>query len=320
MNAVIVGAGAVGTWFGRVLESIGCKVVFAPRELADVQPVSADLAVVTVKAYDTAQAILTLRALLGENSKATILTLQNGIGNEEALAKAFGADAIVSGALTVPIERAADGSIHAANRGGIAMAPVGKQANNWLVAALNSSQVPLRVVEDYRALKWSKLSLNIVANASCAILNLPPSRVLADPLLFDLEMEALRELDDVMRAAKLARLDLPQYPVRALMTIARLPGGIARPLLAHRISRARGSKLPSLLVDLRAEKTVSEIGWLNGAVAGAARSLSISAPVNAAFTRVLDDITTMPALWAKYREHPEALIAEVSTERRRSSH
>jgi len=317
LNVVIVGSGAVGTWFGRILEGIGCKVTFAPRNLADVKPVSADLAVVAVKAYDTASAILTLKALLGEESKATIFTLQNGIGNEEALAKAFGADAIMSGALTVPVERGIDGTVAAANRGGIGIAPVGRQANNWLIAALNASPVPLRVFEDFRAMKWSKLTLNLLANASCAILNVPPARVLADSQLFDLELEALREVDDVMRAARLARLDLPQYPVRALLTVARLPGGIARPLLGKRIARARGTKLPSLLVDLRAEKTMSEVAWLNGAVAGAARSLSLPAPVNAAFSRILDDITTMPALWSKYREHPEALLAEVSTERLR---
>ena len=318
MNVVIVGAGAVGTWFGRLLENIGATVSFAPREPSEVQVTPADLVVVAVKGYDTPGAIATIRALLGESGQATILTLQNGIGNEEALAKAFGADAVISGALTVPVERCADGIIAAANAGGIAIAPVGKLAHNWLVAALHASPVPLQVCENYRAMKWSKLTLNLVANASCAILNIPPSRVLADDMLFDLEMEALREVDQVMRAAKLARLDLPRYPVRALLTIAHLPGGLSRPLLAKRIARARGSKLPSLLVDLRAEKTLSEVAWLNGAVAGAARSLSLAAPVNAAFTRVLDDITTMPALWSKYREHPEALLAEVRTERRRS--
>jgi 2-dehydropantoate 2-reductase len=319
LNVLVVGAGAVGTWFGRILSEIGCSVTFAPRELADVQKIEVDLAVVAVKSYDTAGAIATLKAALGEESTTAILTLQNGIGNEEALGKAFGIDNIIAGALTVPVERGPDGTIDAANRGGLAIAPVGRQAHNWLLAALNTASVPLKVYQDYRSLKWSKLTLNLLMNASCAILNFPPARILAEPDLFELEMEMLREVDALMSAAKLARLNLPQYPVKTLLAVARLPGGVSRALLGNRIVSARGSKLPSLLIDLRAEKHTSEVAWLNGAVAGAARSLSIQAPVNAAYARVLEDITTMPALWAKYREHPEVLLAEVSAERRRFS-
>ena len=316
MKVLIVGKGAVGTWFGGRLAAIGSDVVYAPRELADVVPVAADLAVVAVKAYDTPGAIETLRAALGTSPSATILTLQNGVGNEDALAKAFGADTVVAGALTVPVDCGADGDARAANSGGLGVAPVGAQPHNWLIAALAATGIPLRVVSDSRALKWSKLALNITANAACAILNMPPDRLLLQPKLFALEMEALRELRAVMHAAKLKRIDLPRYPVRMLLDLALLPSAAARLLLASRIAKARGSKLPSLLVDLRAEKTRSEVAWLNGAVAGAGRSLSLATPVNAALTRVLDDITTMPALWAKYREHPEALLAEVAVERR----
>ncbi len=40
-------------------------------------------------------------------------------------------------------------------------------------------------------------------------------------------------------------------------------------------------------------------------------------PVNSVYTRVLDDIAHMPQLWAKYRERPEALVAEVEAEMHR---
>lgn len=317
MNVVIVGAGAVGTWFGGLLTGIGCEVTFAPRDRAAARPVKADLAVVAVKSYDTAGAILTLRTLLGEESEAVILTLQNGIGNEEALAEAFGADAVMAGALTVPVMSLGEGKSGAAKRGGLALAPLGREAHNWLIAALNATPVPLRIFQDYRAMKWSKLVLNILANASCAILDVPPARIIADSRLFDLELEALREVDAVMRAAGVASVNLPRYPVRGLLALARLPGGLARVALGKRIAAGRGNKLPSLLIDLRAARRFSEVSWLNGAVAGAARSFSLPAPVNAAFSRLLSGITARPELWAAYREQPETLLAEVSAERRR---
>ena len=57
---------------------------------------------------------------------------------------------------------------------------------------------------------------------------------------------------------------------------------------------------------------------LNGAVAAAARAAGVSAPVNTVLARVVSDIANMPQLWAKYRERPDALEAEVEAEVARS--
>ena len=317
MNVFVVGSGAVGTFLGQRLSAGGAAVAYAPRELAAVRPAACDLAIVAVKAYDTGGAIQTLRAALAEAPHATILCPQNGVGNEERLAAAFGADAVMSAALTVPVEKSRDGTFSAANRGGIALAPVGSQAHNWLVAAFESAGIPVKVASDYRAMKWSKLSLNIIANASCAILNVLPERLVQLEGMFSLEVRAIRETRDVMKALKLTPVDLPRYPVRALQSAVALPSGLARMLLAGRIAGARGRKPPSLLLDLREAKGHTEVDVLNGAVAAAGREHGVQTPVNTVFARVLDDIAHMPQLWAKYRERPRALAAEVEAEERR---
>ncbi len=320
MRVYVVGAGAVGRYLGELLRATSADVAYAPRALEDVVPIpDIDLAIVAVKAYDTPAAIETLRRAFGEAASATILTPQNGVGNEERLAEAFGADRIVACALTVPVERRADGTIAAANRGGIALAPVGAISHNWLVAALERTPVPVRVVDDYRALKWSKLALNIIANASCAILNVLPERLVKLEGMFALEIRAIRETRAVMAALGLRSVDLPRYPVRALGGVVRLPMPLAKALLSGRIAGARGRKPPSLLLDLRAQKGRTEIAVLNGAVADAGSRLGIATPVNAAFARVLADITQMSQVWAKYRERPDALAAEVVAEERRGS-
>jgi hypothetical protein len=87
--------------------------------------------------------------------------------------------------------------------------------------------------------------------------------------------------------------------------------------MARRIAGGRGSKAPSLLIDLRAGQTHSEVDVLNGAVAASGHTNGVPTPVNSVYTRVLDDIAHMPQLWAKYRERPEALVAEVEAEMRR---
>ncbi|HEY0798474.1 MAG TPA: 2-dehydropantoate 2-reductase N-terminal domain-containing protein [Candidatus Baltobacteraceae bacterium] len=317
MKTYIVGHGAVGTYLGDALRAAGSDVVYAPRSLDEVRLADPDLVIVATKAYDTDGAIATLRKALGEQPQATIFCPQNGVGNEEKLAAAFGADKIVAGALTTPVDRTKDGRSVAASKGGIALAPMGGTAHNWLVAAFEQTGIPTRVVSDYRSLKWSKLSLNIIANATCAILNVLPERLVTFDEVFSLEIRAIREVRAVMRALGVRAIDLPRYPVRALQSVATLPPPVARLVLSNRIAGARGRKPPSLLLDLRAGKGQTEVDVLNGAVVAAGSLHGVKTPINAVLARVLSDIAHMPQLWAKYRERPLSLQAEVEAEVRR---
>jgi 2-dehydropantoate 2-reductase len=318
VKVYIVGRGAVGSYLGDRLASIGVEVAYAPRALDTVTAYDADVAIVATKAYDTDGAIETLRKAIAYPQKCVFVSPQNGVGNEEKLAEAFGANNVVAAALTVPVDLDRDGHASAAKEGGgLAVSPVGESAYNWLVATFVSSGLRVSVVEDWRALKWSKLALNVVANASCAILNVLPARMVHFEKIYTLEIRMIREVSAVMSAMKLRPIDLPRYPVRALIASAALPSPLARAVMARQIAGGRGSKPPSLLLDLRAGKTHSEVDWLNGAVAAAGHANGVPTPVNGVYTRVLDDIAHMPQLWAKYRERPEALVAEVEAEMRR---
>ncbi|MBV8689950.1 MAG: ketopantoate reductase family protein [Candidatus Eremiobacteraeota bacterium] len=316
MNVYIVGQGAVGTYLAELLRSINVDVTFAPRALDAVTRVDPDVVIVAVKSYDTDGAIETLRKAIAYPEKTVFVSPQNGVGNEEKLSAAFGADNVVAAALTVPVERDDTGS-HPTKDGGLAFAPCGKTAFNWLWAAFGSTGLDIKIVNDWRSLKWSKLALNSVANASCAILNVLPNRLVHYDQVFTLEIRAIRETRAVMTKMGLQSIDLPRYPVRILQRVATLPSPLARTLLAGRIAGARGRKPPSLLVDLRANRAQTEVDALNGAVANAGRELGLKTPVNAIFARVLNDIAHMPQLWAKYREQPDALAGEVNAEVRR---
>lgn len=317
MKVYIVGRGAVGSFLGEKLESIGVEVTYAPRARDAVTPYDADVAIVATKAYDTDGAIATLRKAIAYPQKCVFISPQNGIGNEEKLATAFGANNVVAAALTVPVDRDRDGHANPTKEGGLAFAPVGDSAFNWLTATFASSGLRVMVFSDWRSLKWSKLALNVVANASCAILNVLPSRMIHFEKIFTLEIRMIREVGAVMAAMKIKPIDLPRYPVRALLASASLPSPVARTVMGTSIARGRGTKPPSLLLDLRAGRPQTEVDWLNGAVAAAGHAHSVPTPVNSVYTRVLDDIAHMPQLWAKYRERPEALVAEVEAEMRR---
>src|SRR5215469_10569263 len=271
MKVYIVGKGAVGTYFGDLLARASVEVEYAPRNLADVRSFDADVALITTKAYDTDSAIETLRKAIPYPQKCVFVCPQNGVGNEEKLAAAFGADNVVAAALTTPVDRDRDGHATARNQGGLALAPMGTSAYNWLLATFSAAGMNVKVVDDWRALKWSKLALNVVANASCAILNVLPNRLVHFDKVFTLEIRMVREVREVMAAMNVGAIDLPRYPVRALFAIAQLPSPVARGLLARSIAGARGTKPPSLLLDLRSAKPQTEVEVLNGAVAAAGR-------------------------------------------------
>ena len=78
MKVYIVGAGAVGTYLGDLLQSVNVEVTYAPRDLAAVTPVDADVAIVAVKAYDTGGAIETLRKAIAYPQKCVFVSPQMG--------------------------------------------------------------------------------------------------------------------------------------------------------------------------------------------------------------------------------------------------
>jgi 2-dehydropantoate 2-reductase len=318
VKVYIVGKGAVGTYFGDALEGAGIEVAYAPRNLSEIRPFNADAALLAVKSYDTDGAVETLRKAIPFPQKCVFISPQNGVGNEEKLAAAFGADNVVAAALTTPIDRDRDGRTRAANVGGLALAPMGNNAYNWLIATFAATGMNVKVLDDWRAIKWSKLALNSVANASCAILNVLPNRLVHFEKVFTLEIRMIREARAVMAAMNVTPVDLPRYPVRALLAVTGLPSPVARGLLARTIAGARGTKPPSLLLDLRGGKLQTEVDVLNGAVASAGREHGVPTPVNAVYARVLNDIAHTPPLWAKYRERPDTLEGEVVAEMKRA--
>ncbi len=268
-----------------------------------------DLALITVKAYDTAQVIAELRAAAA--TPPPLLTLQNGVGNEEPLAEAFGASRIVAGAIDTPVSVPAPGqvAVHRARfRAGLA--PVGRAAPVIQAAALlRDAGLRTDVFADYRRLKWTKLLLNLPANAQCAILDWTPAQVMADPIAARLEARAWQEALAVLAALRVRPVTLAGYPVGLAAPLARR---IAPDLLAaglrRLVSGGRGSKMPSFHIALAGGKR-SEVGWLNGAVADHGARLGVPTPVNRALTAILTALTEGREARAAWRGQSERLAA-----------
>lgn len=293
---------------GEAQEVARLQVAGAPADLpAGLR--SPDLAILCVKGYDTPGALTTLREL----GPRLVLSLQNGIGNEERLAEALGAARVIAGAITTSVDLRGPDEIVVTKVGGIVLAPLDPATDlaPWL-GALAGAGFRAERAADPRALKWSKALLNMLGNALAAILDMPVAAIYADPRLLDLDLRAVREALAVMRKMGARPINLPGYPAGTLAAVARVaPNVLLRPLMRRLVAGGRGGKDPSLLRDLRAGRRRSEGELLYGAVAAEAAARGVPAPVNAALWRVLGGIVEGRLAWDEFRGKPERLLREI---------
>lgn len=268
-----------------------------------------EIVIVAVKAYSTAEAGDTI-SKIPSCGAASILTVQNGIGNEEQLSGIFGEDRIIAGALTIAVDRVDATTLSAARKGGLSIAPLGRSPQNWVIPALASMGFPIRAASNWRSLKWSKLCINLLGNAVCAALDWTPEQVYADQTAFTVERACLLEAIQVMLKLGLAPVNLVDFPVPFLVRAAQiLPGAVLRVVLANRVVRGRSGKLPSLLLDLRAGKTRTEVTALNGAVAAYGAKAGVEARSNNKVSDVVGGIASGTIAWDDYRGKPQALLS-----------
>jgi len=347
MNVVVFGAGAIGGYLGGRLALAGHRVTLVTRPAAaaavnagglsitqdgatEIAPVRAagqlaaafdgpppELIVLGMKAYDLAAAVAELAAVCPR--PAMLLTTQNGIGVEESVATRFGAERVLAGTLTIPISRGgpAEVAVERAGRGlGLAPVAAGQSVAGW-VALFAAAGIRAGEVADYRAMKWSKAFLNVMGNATSAILNRPPAALYRRDDVFDLEMAMLHEMLAVMKRLGVRIVNLPAASVRPLAaTLAHAPRFLRRMVFTQVIVHGRGDKMPSFHIDLAGGKGRSEVAFHNGAIAAAGRDCGVATPVNAALNDVLLRLTADPAARAEFDGRPDQLLAVVEQYRR----
>ena len=290
-SVLVIGAGAVGCFVGARLALGGAGVTLVgrgglveaarssglllsePEGERRTPPLAAyssvgealaaakyDLAVLTVKAYDTAVVIAEMAS--ARMPPPPVLSLQNGIGNEDALAQALGDDKVIAGAIETPLTVPAAGQVVAhRSRYRLGLAPVGRLAPvAEAAAALTPAGLRVDLFDNHRSLKWSKLLLNLPANAACAILDWTPAQIMARPDTAALEARAWQEAFRVMAGQGIGAVSLAGYPLSLLAPIvptlpasllaagcgarSRAGAAVSHPRCGWRWPRASGPRSP----------------------------------------------------------------------------
>ncbi|WP_456328493.1 ketopantoate reductase family protein [Archaeoglobus sp.] len=277
MRIQIMGAGALGCLYGYLIHKAGYEVVFVARGKqfealkrglkvtglvedfvrvnAVDKPCDADITFVTVKSYDTEEVAKSLRCV----DCGIVVSLQNGIGNEEILSKYLGR--VLGGVTTYASNLIDYGWIEFAGVGETFIGSMdGKIGEDVLkvVEVLRECGINAEAVEDIVKRKWIKTVINSVINPITAILRVRNGTIMEIEELWELALAVLREGEEVLRA----------------MGIDVELEGVLRDV----VTKTAKNK-SSMLQDVERGKR-TEIEFINGAIVRKAEELGIDTPYN----------------------------------------
>ena len=207
MRIGVIGAGALGLYYGAMLQLSGQDVRFLlRRDLQQIQRTGlqvysvngdfhlpkvqgfaqakeigpVDLVIVGLKTFANHLLLDLVRPLVTDQT--CILTLQNGLGNEELLATEFGADKVLGGVAFLCSNRGEPGTVHHLGEGKIQLGEFSgglSERSQRLADMFTTAGVPCTAVDDLRRVRWEKLVWNIPFNGLCALLNQDTTELLA---------------------------------------------------------------------------------------------------------------------------------------------
>lgn len=245
------------------------------KATADVKEIgNADLIIICVKSYNTKEAIIQTKFLIGDNTR--VLTLQNGVGNIGIISDVVGPEKVIGGVTNLGATLIDIGQLRHAGKGETVIGRIdGKisQDVRLIREIFNKVGLETRISRDIKGLLWSKLIINVGINALTAITHLNNGRLI--------EFEGTRRIlrDAVLEAIRIAKkkrikliYDDPLAKVEA-------------------VCEATAANVSSMLQDvLRKRRT--EIDFINGVIVRQGQELGIPVPVNSTLVDLVKTIET----------------------------
>ncbi len=286
LRIAVMGAGAVGCYFGALLARAGHAVTLIGRQAhveairahglrlqtaaldeyvpmaADTAPTAvrgADVVLFCVKSTDTEDAARQIRPHLAPG--ALVLTLQNGVDNDDRVRAVLeSAHPVAAAVVYVATGMAGPGHVRHHGRGELVIAP--SPASATVAQQFSAAGIATEVSGNVRGALWAKLVINCAYNALSALSQQPYGRLVQTPGVADVIEDVVAEC---LAVAEADGIHLPGDVRAAVRSIvATMPG-----------------QLSSTAQDLARGKP-SEIDHLNGYVVQRGTALGVAAPVNRA--------------------------------------
>jgi 2-dehydropantoate 2-reductase len=282
MKIAVMGAGAVGCYYGFMLARAGHDVVLIGRpqhveaierqglrleaqtfdehirvcastEASAVQ--GARLVLFCVKSNDTESGAAAIKPHLAAD--AVVLSLQNGVENADRL-RALLSQEVIAAAVYIGVEMAGPGHVRHHGRGELIIEP--SEGSAEIARTLIAAGVPTEISDNVRGALWAKLILNCAYNALSAITQLPYGRLVQGEGV----TAVMRDLVD--ECVAVANADG-----------VRLPGDVDAAV--RRIAETVPGQYSSTAQDLARGKH-SEIDHLNGLIVRRGEALGVATPAN----------------------------------------
>jgi 2-dehydropantoate 2-reductase len=198
MKVTVVGAGAMGCLYAGAFHRAGAEVTLVdvnPEHLAAINDKgleldtragvetlrlpairpeqateTADLVVLFTKTFHTDTALGGVKAVIGAGTY--LMTLQNGLGNDEAMARHIARERVIAGVSTLPSDLLGPGRVRSHGEGGSKIYPAfgGDTAFAQRVAnLLTAGMLPTVLEPNIHAAIWSKAIFNAAMNTLCAL-------------------------------------------------------------------------------------------------------------------------------------------------------
>lgn len=289
-HILVVGAGAMGCYFGGMLIKAGNRVSLIdvnPEQIATINSRGliletdqgrselparaflaqectepADLVILFTKTMHTDAAMASVTHLL--TASTVILSLQNGLGNAERIQAFHDASRIAVGTTLVPADLQGPGHVVSHGRSSSRMMDLNTDCPDWvetLAEIFNGAGLNTELDRDIHAVIWSKVAFNAALNAVCAITGATPGAVGTVTEAMALVRNVVHECVQAGQASGVA-LDEAHIWQNVEMAVREQPN--------HK---------PSMLQDIEHGR-ITEIDAINGAVVDIATRQGIPAPVN----------------------------------------
>jgi 2-dehydropantoate 2-reductase len=255
----------------RGLRLVGAgEVLGRPRATADAAEVPpCELGIVATKAMHTGAAVAAVAHAFADGAVASV---QNGVGNEEAVAEHVGR--VIRGT-TFPAGKLLEpGLVQWDVKGDTTLgpfepSPAGRAEIERLADACTRAGMPAAAVADARPAQWRKVIFNAATNPIGALTGLTHGRVCERP---DLRRLVSALVDEGKAVAAAQGIELDADPEELI-------DHAARPDVAY------GHKA-SMLQDVEAHRP-TEVDYLNGGIARFGRELGVPTPLNTAITALV---------------------------------